>query len=239
MTDKMTTLGDTKMSVTMKDMLLDDLKDAQEGISFRPPRYTVDHKSLEFYNVDNMKIRKDTVEGVIVINQKIRGLWEEGQKLPLCSSLNGKTGTFKAADVVETRPCESCPMNAWGSGKGGNGKACKEMRRVMLVEKTDDLYPVVLTIPPTSLKIFDGFISTMIHEKKPPIMFNVKFALETAESGGFKFAKIKMSLGDALSESQILKMAAIKNQFKAHLEQTGVEEELIDRTKDEGENLKF
>lgn len=224
MTNEMVIKGESGMSTQLEGILMDDMEDARSGIDFKPPRYTINHKALNFYLVDNEAITKEIVEGVIIVNQKVRGMWQEGEKIPMCSSLDGKSGTEKL--VEQARSCETCRYNAWGSGKADAGKACKEMRRILLVEKTDDLYPVQITVPPTSLKIFDGFISTMIHEKKPPIMFNIRFALERAEGGGFKYAKIKMSIGDALTSAQILKMAAIKAQFKKHFESVEIESEI-------------
>lgn len=64
--------------------------------------------------------------------------------------------------------CASCPLNQWGSGNGGTGKACKNTAElaVLLVDPDNPeahnepkapLYS--LSVPPTSLKLFGGFVT--------------------------------------------------------------------------------
>lgn len=63
--------------------------------------------------------------------------------------------------------CVDCPLNQWGSGNGGSGKACREFRdlAVLVVDAenpdahNDPGAPLyLLSVPPTSLKAFDGIV---------------------------------------------------------------------------------
>lgn len=60
--------------------------------------------------------------------------------------------------------CALCPMNQFGSALTGNGKACRNSRQVALTPITSlDLEPgesmpvYILSVPPTSLKVFDAY----------------------------------------------------------------------------------
>ena len=221
MKNELVKLEDQSLSKAVVDILKEDIRTAAEGMDFRPPRYTIEHKGLKFLSSADNK-GQDTITGVIVLKQKTRGIWKEGEKAPECSSLDGIMGKEKL--VEEERLCSTCPKNQWGS-HGEKGKACKEMRRVLIVENTDDYFPVVLTIPPTSIRIFDEFLSGLYHKKIYPIMTNIKFSLERAEGGGFKYAKIKMELAEPLTMAQIEKVGALKERFKQKFENLNVETE--------------
>ena len=216
-----------EIAQSTKDILMRELKSGAQGIDFRPTIYKIDHKGFNFYSEADGSSKK-TLQGVVILKQKVRGLWKEGEKMPLCSSLDGISGLNRVDDL--RHPCLTCPNNKWKSGKGGQGKECKEMRRIMIVENTEDIFPVLLNIPPTSIKIFDAFVSALISKKIALLMTNVKFSLEKAEAQGFKYAKIKMGIGEPLTEAQILKVDAVKQQFAAQFNALDIqpEEEKVD-----------
>lgn len=75
--------------------------------------------------------------------------------------------------------CANCPLNQWGSGNGGTGKACREFRdlAVLVVDPENpdahnapDAPIYLLSVPPTSLKAFDGFVPLVARSLAgPPI----------------------------------------------------------------------
>lgn len=73
---------------------------------------------------------------------------------------------------LQADACNGCWANEFGSD--GNGKACKNTRRLALVDSRDEdpanaeLY--ILSVPPTSLKKFDAFVNGVARfYQKPPI----------------------------------------------------------------------
>lgn len=62
------------------------------------------------------------------------------------------------APVRQSDSCSGCPMNQFGSS--GNGKACKNQRRLaVLPPDADEDTPLwVLDVSPTGLKSFDGYV---------------------------------------------------------------------------------
>lgn len=93
-----------------------------------------------------------TIQGVIVHMQTIRTYWAEdfsGQGGPPdCGSRDGINGFGTPGGQ-----CLSCPLNEFGSGKGGRSKACNE--KIMVFFMTEDSFlPTLLLVPPGSLTSF-------------------------------------------------------------------------------------
>ncbi|MBV7333471.1 hypothetical protein KFU94_35600 [Chloroflexi bacterium TSY] len=110
------------------------------------------------------------------------------QMPPLCMSPDGVHGLFAeipddqqlaaAAHVTKPHPaiplldaqnepfpdtfaCARCPLAKWGSthqNGPGKGKACKELRRLILI-LDGFVSPVILTLPPTSCRPYDQYAS--------------------------------------------------------------------------------
>lgn len=61
--------------------------------------------------------------------------------------------------------CKTCPKNQWKSGNG-NGKACKNQRRLVLVapDATEDTVPMIIYVSPGALKNFDAYVSRLKNE---------------------------------------------------------------------------
>lgn len=57
--------------------------------------------------------------------------------------------------------CKDCPKNEWKSAATGNGKACKNQRRLLVlpVDADKDSEPMTLYVSPGALKNFDAYVS--------------------------------------------------------------------------------
>lgn len=111
---------------------------------------------------DNPDIEKALV-GIIVdhypANVLFDGKYDGEKKIPICSSIGGKVGVVLATG--EQRPCNSCDYNEYGSAEDGRGKACKNSHNVYLLRESE-LYPLLLTLPPTSLKPFNAYMTKRV-----------------------------------------------------------------------------
>ena len=67
------------------------------------------------------------------------------------------------ADDPQSETCKECAFNQWKSAPTGNGKACKNIRRVAVVpvNANEDTRPMILDVSPTALKFFDGFVNKL------------------------------------------------------------------------------
>lgn len=101
--------------------------------------------------------------GVILFHHAVNGYWKEkfagGNEKPDCSSFDGKTGTD--AETGEIKSCADCPFNQFGSDEDGRGKACKNVHRIYMLRE-DNPVPLILSLPPTSLKYMRDYIGKRI-----------------------------------------------------------------------------
>lgn len=116
--------------------------------------------------------------------------------------------------------CSTCPLSQWGSehqrraGGPGKGKACKEMRRLLLLIDGWAM-PAIMSLPPTSIRAWDAYCSG--HAAKRGAYFAVKtrFELDIAKAaGGEAYNVIKVSAAGALDIEQVRMVSAIRQQYR-------------------------
>ncbi len=155
--------------------------------------------------------------GVIVDHHPVNAYWEgeySGQgNPPDCSSMDGKVGITKDG---QQRPCNSCPLNAWGSDKEGRGKACKNMHRIYILQD-GELFPLLFTLPPSSIKNFADYIAKRVLAKKRRSYEVVtQITLKRAVSGGGKpYSQAVFSVAGVLHQDIARKMAEYANGIRA------------------------
>lgn len=116
----------------------------------------------------------DSTISVIVIDFMSKNTWyphpyQAGNPLPPGCFAIGKVLANMQPCPESPEPqhdtCAGCPHDQWGSSATGKGKACKNARElaVILEEQAGDLENAeifIISIPPTSIKFFDGFART-------------------------------------------------------------------------------
>lgn len=86
---------------------------------------------------------------------------------PDCYAVGRVPGALAPATDVEepyAEKCAGCPKNEFGSAKVGKGKACKNTRKlaVMQIGADEDSTIWELNVPPGSIRYFDTYISTTL-----------------------------------------------------------------------------
>ena len=174
---------------------------------------------------DNVK----TFEAVIMAAQDVRVFYATkysgGNEPPDCLSLDmihGLVGEDCPPDV--TGECASCPKAEWGSatndkGDPAGGKACSE-RKQMLLFRPDDQAPVVLSVPPTSLKEVENYIRRLPISRDELYWSCVtKFALKKEKSGsGIAYSQIVCDFVRGLNDEERETMRGIRSQYIPALE---------------------
>lgn len=89
---------------------------------------------------------------------------------PVCFAL-GRGGTELAphenCEEPQSDICEECPMNEFGSSDTGRGKACKNSRRLAVID--EDMGEIrYLKIPVTSVKNWSGYVKALAASKRRP-----------------------------------------------------------------------
>lgn len=70
-----------------------------------------------------------------------------------------------AADPQHT-DCKECPKNQWKSAASGNGKACKNQRRLVVLAPNADVgsEPMSICVSPGGLRYFDAYVARLQNE---------------------------------------------------------------------------
>lgn len=208
--------------------------DSRTGFDFKPQRVKVNKDSQTF--ADPFGNAVDELRGIMIFKQKVRALWDRksGENAPLCSSLDCVIGTRRDGT---TQACVGCPANEWGSGKseGGQemrGKACKEMRRIYLLQ-LGNLLPVLVTLPPTSIKPWDDYCSARLTQKLTDLSAEVIMRLVPGKAGGYTFSVIQPKVGSRIPAAELLRYNDIRKQFVSSWEKAAVTDD--DYSADDGD----
>lgn len=247
------------------DMIAAEMQGDRESNAFQflPTRIKMPSGSPPYVFSSGEDFMK-TFTGVIIVSQIARAYWpgKETQGLPpVCSSPDGIVGWLAdSIDEEQTRTamlqnpmhpglrtvnaergpymCDRCPLAAWGTGSG-RGQACKSLRRLLLWVDGWAM-PALLTLPPTSTRIFDDFASARQSKGKAYFACRVEFSLEPKQNGsGIKYASVKLTKVDDLGNADlgaVLSMRAKFIELVRSMEVTSAEYEVTGDGVREGES---
>lgn len=171
---------------------------------------------------------------------------------PLCSSPDGSVGIFNAElsdqqfrDATSTKnphpgvialsenkhlpdfyACATCPMSQWGSEhqrRAGKGKACKEMRRLLLLIDGYAM-PAVFALPPTSIKAWDNYCSALASKRSAYFAVKSKFTLDSAKAaGGETYNIVQVTVDSQIKDVESLRLVSeIRKQYRELVSQMPV-----------------
>jgi len=147
-----------------------------------------------------------------------RGLDENGGESnpPDCMSFNGREGMNR--HTGEIRACETCPLNKFGSGRGGVGKACSNRHRLYLLLENEPL-PYILEVPPTSLTGMTNYLVNLIYRRKAASSGAVtRLTLKKAENkGGVKYSEVQFAFAGRLDPEIARATAAMGAEIERRL----------------------
>jgi hypothetical protein len=203
--------------------LLASMQEEMEGMDLAFDRIKIPSGGGIAYEVpgddpENPDAEKE-VFGVIIDHHPINAYWAaaySGEKNPPdCSSMDGIVGTDRETGEIKT--CVTCPKNQYGSAENGGGKACKNMRRVYFT-RPDYLFPMLLVLPPTSLRNFNDYIKrSIIGKNRRSFDILTKFTLvKDKNAGGIVYSKALFSPAGALPEGLKAQTAAYSQEIKAY-----------------------
>ena len=153
--------------------------------------------------------------GVILHHHPVNAYWKEkfagGNEEPDCSSYDGKTGIEK--ETGECKDCAACPRNQFK--EDGTGKDCKNAHRIYILREGNPV-PMVLSLPPTSLKHMRDYISKRILLKGMRCYHAVtKITLKKEKSqAGITYSRAAFTFAGKLSAEQIKMAEAMANSIK-------------------------
>jgi hypothetical protein len=162
------------------------------------------------------------IEGVVIYFKNQNAYWKEkydGQNNPPnCVSNDGMVGIGTPGG-----DCAVCPLNAFGSE--GKGKACKNMR-TLFVLREGDVLPLVLTLPPTSLKDAKKYFLRLASKGIPYYGVITEITLDKDKNeNGITYSKAKLSLKGRLDPDTVKKLKAFQDSLKPALDAVKVDRE--------------
>jgi hypothetical protein len=152
----------------------------------------------------------DKIRGIVLSVQRARAYWEsemDGEGTPPdCSSNDGVHGFGNPGGE-----CITCPLNQFGSGKN-NGKACKEIKNIFLLTE-NSMLPVILQVPPTSLKIWKKYaVQLMGHNFRSIHGVVTEFTLEKCKAkSGFTHSRLVLKCKEDLTDEQKASVIKFRN----------------------------
>lgn len=167
---------------------------------------------------NNPDTEKEIV-GVILdhhpVNSRWEGAYDGSDQPPVCSSFDGKHGT--EVETGEIKDCVSCPYNQFGSAAEGEGKACKNSHRIYILRQGNPV-PMVLTLPPTSIKYVRDYIAKSIVLKGMRCYNAItKITLKKEQSAaGIPYSRACFTFVDKLAPEQVAMTKEMAETIKAN-----------------------
>jgi hypothetical protein len=198
-----------------------NLQDNMEGVIPRLPQIDVIHKAQMFGMPDETKV--ETFEGIILDQHPANAYWikavedSDMSSIPDCFSNDGKTPA-ENRESKQAEHCDGCPNNEYGSDVKGKGKACKNMKRLMILME-NSLLPRRLSLSPASLgkdkAMIDDYLTSLTDRGLPYRAVVTKvLAKKAANEQGFEYSKIYFEKVRVLAKEELMEIGKLVMQYK-------------------------
>ena len=166
------------------------------------------------------------LEGIVLHFKDVRGYWsskDSGNNPPDCSSSDSLVGIGKPGG-----DCHKCPLAQFGSaiddkGQPSKGQACKSMRMLLFLRQ-EDMLPMVLSLPPTSLQNAKKYFLRLVSNGLPyyGVVSQLRLDQEKNE-GGKVYSKVSLAMGRQLETEELEKVQMIGKAMRDLFARTIVE----------------
>ena len=169
-----------------------------DGVTLRLGQIGIIHQGQMFKMPTGEKV--PNFEGVLIDITAVNAWWETsfdqsgGGTPPDCFSMNGIVMSPMSAKPQggEDGLCAGCHRNKFGSD-GARGKSCKNMKRLHIMTP-EGQFPKRLTIPPTSIRSLDDFVSLVSDRSIPFWKLKILFGLkEASNKEGIEYSALDMT----------------------------------------------
>ena len=245
-------------------MILEEMEGEENSFDLIPTKVKIGSGGINQFVTSADETLKEFT-GVVAVSQKARAYWptsDSKEMPPICTSADGVRGNFVAEpsaeqlfagetakvmhpgikalqqgyDAVATYPCASCPLSQWNSSEKGKGQACKSMRRlVVLIDGWTA--PALLTLPPTSVKVWDVYASALQNKKSSYFAVKTTFTLEKMKSAsGDPYSILKATPAGPLDKAQLTAVLEIRKEYAEFVRGMAIDSEEYDTTPRESGN---
>lgn len=206
----------------------EEIREQMKGIQLAYPRIRIPAGGALQFEIPNpddpdRPEYAEELTGVIVYHTPSNAYWPyEGMQSPQCSALDGENGIGDPGGE-----CQNCPLNRFGSGEGGRGKACKNMHRIYLL-RPNEAIPVLLTLPATSLKAWGNYLGlSLLGRGMYPsgVVTRIRLKRETGRDGANTYSTAVFSIAEKFPDREVTREVmdyakTLKEQICANTSQT-------------------
>ena len=169
--------------LTNMSFLSEAMNDECAGLEFSFDRVKIPSGGMTAFEVptgdgETTELEKD-IECVILLSHPNNSYYHEayrgGSNPPDCGSTDGITGIGTPGGL-----CKNCPLNQFGSG-AGKSKACKN-KRTMYLLRENEIFPLMLILPPGSLKSFSKYVQSLLTRGKRPHQVVTRISLRKTKN---------------------------------------------------------
>ena len=154
-------------------------------------------------------LQENKLEGVIIASQLIKSYWKTGDTIPVCSSIDGNI----RSENPLSDSCANCSEAIIGEG------LCKSKIRLLLLSKINDkITPLLLNLPPTSIKHFEAHKKRLMRSKLPLIAANTVFSLVPVKKNGYQWGEIEFSMNGIADKEMLMFAKKARDQLKKFTE---------------------
>lgn len=173
---------------------------------------------------------QEYIDAVILHMVKSRSYWPDpigvGPAVPpTCTSSDSIMGIGTPGGA-----CRKCPLAEFGTatkpnGKPAKGQACRQ-GRMMFILRPQDVIPVLLTIPPGSLKETDKFFMRFTQQDVSAKQVVMRFGLKQVQnSEGTKYNQVEVTMLRPLNTEELSRMLDIQAMWAPYFGKATLEAE--------------
>ena len=134
---------------------------------------------------------------------------------PDCYSNDGAVGIPAVEGQGYGGMCADCPLNVFGSGSNGVGKACSNRHRLLFLAD-GQIFPWIVDVTPTSLKKFREYAGAqLISFHRPPWALVTEISLSKVKGPKADYAEMQFRTTKQLDPMDALAMKAKGEQYTA------------------------
>lgn len=166
--------------------------------------------------------------GAVIFKQPVRAYWPIGDPIsnnpPVCSSPDG-VRPLPDSPQKQSDYCMGCPQAVFGTGKEGQGQACKARLNVFMLmdnKGTLDEIPTLLSVPPSQLKGFSDYAVQVAKAKSSLLGQCTVFSLVDARNKlGTAYKALAIKFGRKLTYPEMKKARELSTVFMDNMVRRG------------------
>lgn len=203
----------------IQERLAEESKANLEGVEPRLPKIQMPTGKGKEFSIEQQgadeKQAKELI-GIILYQSKANAYWKEKfgagtTVVPDCASHDGIKPSPQY-ESLQSDSCVSCPHNRFGTARDDAGaklpgKACRNVKRVVIQLVDSPEIPFMLTVPPSSNRSFDDFMVHLRKEKRPYYTVGTKITVKTETNrNGIDFPHLQFDIAGYINNKETINM---------------------------------